>query len=118
MFNMYVDPAYLLAPPTAPCHGTAMLYLCARNGHLPHHQGNAMRYLYIGLGHLPHCHGTAMLYLYVTCKPHPLVTLPWYYHAVFVCRSHPKKPLFYLTMPVEHIDFQIISYWSPSIWSL
>ena len=29
-----------------------------------------------------------------------------------------KESLFYLTMPLKHIDFHIIGYWMSSIWSL
>ena len=29
-----------------------------------------------------------------------------------------KESLFYLIMPLEHIDFHIIGYWTTNIWSL
>ena len=37
---------------------------------------------------------------------------------IILAWENKEESLFYLTMPLEHIDFHIIGYWTSNIWSL
>ena len=42
----------------------------------------------------------------------------WWLYAHLGNSTKKKESLFYLTKPLEHIDFHVISYWTSNIWSL